>query len=138
MVDGEVPKVIDYLSALLVHAMAHWKIVALYVLHEEHQSAIFSLVVISLLAFAEHMFIYTWSHASNIILTVHYLTIIAYCINIILRGHRALWLLFTAVICAFHCSLCVVDKKSQPALTGILTAVDILLFSVFFDSIFRC
>ena len=83
MSDSEVPKIANYFTAILVHIMAHWKIIALYVLHKEHQSITFSLALIGVTALAEHMFIQFAAprKLKTILLTIHHLTIVAYAVT---------------------------------------------------------
>ena len=136
MTNGEVPKIANYFTAILVHIMAHWKIIALYVLHREHQSNTYSLAVIATTALVEHMFIHfvTPPNLQTILFTIHHLTIVAYCCNILLRGRKPLWILMIIAWASLH--IATWKKPKQNAL--LITTDFVLATSGIYTTIFKC
>ena len=136
MNSSEIAKIADYLSAILVHAMAHWKIVALYVLHEQHQSITFSFALIAFTAFAEHLFIYTATPQKfhKVLFTIHHLTIVAFCLNILLRGHKPWWIVIIIIWSLLHAL-----PYTHKAITlSVITAADIIAITSGFYYLFTC
>ena len=135
----EIPQIIHWLSIAVIHMMGHWKIVMLFVMHEEHKSLVYSVAVILMMAFAEHVFIYSAARATmerNVLLVIHYLTVIAYSMNIVLRGRRLFWSVAIGATVMSH--WLILRRWSSPWVTAGMTVVDTVMCTVLFERVFFC
>lgn len=133
----KVPKITHGLSIIVAHLMAHWKVVALFAMHELHSSLVYSFALLAAMGFAEHVFIYSVKLSVNerhILIVIHYLTVIAYSINVVLRGHRAMWGLAIIGFVCIH-ALCL---RLGIWVVGILSAIDVILLTSAFEVVFNC
>jgi len=108
-------------------------------MHEEHKSLVYSVAVLATMAFAEHVFIYsiaTKPKERQILIVIHYLTVIAYSLNILLRGRRVLWGVFVGFAVALH--VLILNRWSNVWVTACLTALDTFVCTLLFERVFYC
>lgn len=139
--NGIFPKIVSIVNLFIIHSMAHWKIVALFVLHELHRSLVYSLALILGLATVEFIFIQTTAqgsanHAATLTF-IHMLTVVLYSVNIIMRGHRWDWLLIALAIIILHLIIGVYSRCGKYTF-AFVSALDILFFIFVFHTIFHC
>lgn len=126
--------------ALLIHSMAHWKIVALYVLHGNQHPIVFSLALILALVVSENTFtrciVRDKQHAKMFIF-VHYLTIQAYCLNVLLRSKRWGWI-STIIAITLVNALGITLARKYPQISILVVVLDLAICTSFFQTIFYC
>ena len=140
MLYGKLKWFVHVAVALLIHSMAHWKIVALYVLHGNQHPVVFSLALILALVVAENTFIrcvVTNKQHATMFIFVHYLTIQAYCLNILLREKQWKWMCTILLIILIN-ALAIILARKFSYIFVCIAVLDLAICNTFFQTIFYC